>query len=581
MSAMIWRSALVATLAVASACNRDGGQPADGGSRADAAPPPDRSDEMFARDMVQIEIDVEPAYWDQLRGEHRTRHQVFGQRNCRDSPIASPYSWVAARVTIDGEVLPGAGVRKKGFIGSQSTLRPSLKIDLDRFAPGQHYLGFERFALNNNRADSSRLRTCTTYEVFAKIGVPAPRCTLARVVVNGVDLGVYSAIDEVRKPFLDRHFGDASGALFEGTISDFQPDLVGGFEQDEPGIGDEAAILLAITDVLNTASDTELEVELEPLVNLDAFYRYWALESLLWLRDGYAGNTNNFYLYANPADGGRLHFLVWGADAGFHPNAVAAYPSSVLARGALANRLYATESGRTRYTQELAQLLDEHWDEAALRGEVESRAARVRPVLAEAERGAFDDSVTELADFISQRRDIIAAAQADGPPPWTGGLRELPCVAPTGEVTATFTTTWDTLAGPTVGSGTLDVMLDGSAVAVSNITSRTGAVENSLRATTMVRTRVAGVLPGQRSITFEVDVPIDDRYFETYAAVGEHPLILPPTSTRVHVRDTSATPATIIRRLDVGEGTWTFQTIEMTGGAEVVGSFRGTIYERP
>jgi|TARA_B110000438_G_scaffold291595_1_gene328729 hypothetical protein len=43
--------------------------------------------------------------------------------------VDSPYTYVEASVTIGGVAFPNV-VRKKGFIGSQSTSRPSLKIKL-------------------------------------------------------------------------------------------------------------------------------------------------------------------------------------------------------------------------------------------------------------------------------------------------------------------------------------------------------------------------------------------------------------------------------------------------------------------
>ena len=45
--------------------------------------------------------------------------------------VDSPYTYVEVSVTIDGVVFASVGLRKKGFIGSQSTSRPSRKIKLN------------------------------------------------------------------------------------------------------------------------------------------------------------------------------------------------------------------------------------------------------------------------------------------------------------------------------------------------------------------------------------------------------------------------------------------------------------------
>src|SRR6185503_4035831 len=99
------------------------------------------------------------------------------------------------------------------------------------------------FTLNNNRQDPSRIRQCLAARVFELAGVPTPRCQLARVTVNGKDLGIYSWVEGIKAPFLERAFGSSDGVLLEGTFADFDQDR-GRFEHKrggDPG-GDPAAI---------------------------------------------------------------------------------------------------------------------------------------------------------------------------------------------------------------------------------------------------------------------------------------------------------------------------------------------------
>ena len=49
------------------------------------------------------------------------------------------------------------------------------------------------------------------------------------------------------------------------------------------------------------------------VVDLDAFFRYWALEGLLGYWDGYSGNRNNFFVYVHPRTD-KVYFIPWGAD---------------------------------------------------------------------------------------------------------------------------------------------------------------------------------------------------------------------------------------------------------------------------
>ena len=56
-----------------------------------------------------------PGDWDDLRAQTRTIVDVLGRADCLDSPAEDIFSWFEADVTVDGESLARAGIRKKGF----------------------------------------------------------------------------------------------------------------------------------------------------------------------------------------------------------------------------------------------------------------------------------------------------------------------------------------------------------------------------------------------------------------------------------------------------------------------------------
>ena len=116
------------------------------------------------------------------------------------------------------------------------------------------------------------------------------------------------------------------------------------------------------------------QTRLATVIDLDAFYRFWAVESLIWHRDGYSGNANNYFLYADPADGGRLRFLPWGPDAAFKEDGRDAVPDSVLAFGSIAYRLYQHPPARARFYTELQGVIDDAWDAGALTAEAVHRS---------------------------------------------------------------------------------------------------------------------------------------------------------------------------------------------------------------
>ncbi len=149
-------------------------------------------DELFPTNrVVQVSIQVKERDWDQLRYQTRDRGRIWERQF---GPMESPFTYVDADVTIDGVRLQNVGIRKKGFIGSLSHTRPSLKVKLDHHEEGAHLGGLSSLTFNNNKQDRGLLSQYLTYALFNRVGSPAPRCAFAHVTVNGRNLGVYSHV---------------------------------------------------------------------------------------------------------------------------------------------------------------------------------------------------------------------------------------------------------------------------------------------------------------------------------------------------------------------------------------------------
>ena len=388
--------------------------------------PTDPSDAYFdlAR-VLDIAIEIAPEDWETLRHQTRTFEDLLAEieKYQLSRPFADIYTWFPATVTVDGETHHGVGVRKKGFLGSQSETRPSLKLRFDKYVDGQALGGvMERMTLNNSLQDPSMVNTCLAHQVFASAGVPTPRCSYATVSVNGRDLGLYVHVEEIKAPFLARHFASTEGNLYEGTVSDFTPEYRGTFEkktnEDEDDWSDVDAVVAALQD----PSDAGLAA-LGEAVDLDRFLTFWAVEVLIGHWDGYTGNRNNYRFYAEP--GGRFVFMPWGVDDAFHleddPNpfdGIGNPPPSVLALTAIPNRLYHDDAWRARYVQRLRELIETAWDEDELLASVDELAAIVREhALPEARPAAAADA-ERVRQFILKRRAEILDDLTPEPPEW-------------------------------------------------------------------------------------------------------------------------------------------------------------------
>ena len=444
--------------------------------------PADASDAYFALDRVlDIAIEIDTEDWDTLRHQTRTFEDLFAEieEYGLSQPFADIYTWFPATVTVDGESHSDVGVRKKGFIGSQSDTKPALKLRFDKYVDDQSLGGvMERMTLNNSVQDPSMINTCLTLGVFAAAGNPASRCNFATVSVNGRNLGLYVHVEEIKPPFLARHFASADGNLYEGTVSDFTPEFRGTIEKKNNEDADDWSDIDAVVAALADPSDAGWE-SLAASVDLDRFLSFWATEVLVGHWDGHAGNRNNYWFYREP--GGPFVFLPWGVDGTFHldddPNPfdnVANPPPSVLALTAIPNRLYSDDAWRARYVERLKQLLEVVWDEEALLASVDEMAAIVQEhALPEDRAGAAADT-ERVRQFIGKRRAEILEDLTPTPPDWPGPT--VAAVPPAGseqvEMVVHFETRWgsnknpDPFAGGTVLYLTLsgtEVPTDGAA----------------------------------------------------------------------------------------------------------------------
>ena len=388
--------------------------------------PADPSDPYFNRQRVlNIAIEIAREDWETLRHQTRTFEDLIAEieRYGLSRPFADIYTWFPATVTVDGETHIGVGVRKKGFIGSQSDTRPSLKLRFDKYVDGQALGGvMERMTLNNGNQDPSMVNTCLAHQIFALAGTPTPRCSFATVSVNGTNLGLYIHVEEIKPPFLARHFASAEGNLYEGTVSDFTPEYRGTFEKKSNEDAADWSDIDGVVAALQDPSEAGLAA-LADAVDLDRFLTFWAVEVLVGHWDGYSGNRNNYRFYREPD--GRFVFMPWGVDEAFHlkddPNPfdnISNPPPSVLALTAIPNRLYRDDAWRAKYVGRLKELLDTVWNEDELLTSVDEMAAIVREHSLPERRSAAAADAERVRQFILKRRTEILENLTPEPPDW-------------------------------------------------------------------------------------------------------------------------------------------------------------------
>lgn len=394
--------------------------------------------------IVEVSLELPPADWDTLRTEGRGLFDVF-----RDEGADYEYTELVGTAIVDGQRYEAVTVRKKGYLGSLSRLRPSLRLDFGEGAPG----GLRRLTLNNNRQDPSHARQCLAYRLFERAGLPAPACNLAHVSVNGEDLGTYTNVEPIRKPFLARYFPSDEGNLYEGQLVDFVAEDVPRFQLKTNEAENDRGDLERLVSAVETPG-YGLAAALEGAIDLEQFRDFWALEVLAGHWDGYDGNRNNYYVYSDPSSD-RLHFIPWGTDGAFaetSPTDALNPTRTVYANGRIASRLYGLPVQRERFRTRLGELVDELWDVPWLVGELEQ--------LSEQAGDAWPAATRALRQHLETHGARVREELAQPAWEWVDEPSEpSPCDGRIEDVSIGFATDYGDLAALAPGVGGFDVSL--------------------------------------------------------------------------------------------------------------------------
>ncbi|MEI7729317.1 MAG: CotH kinase family protein [Verrucomicrobiota bacterium] len=434
-----------------------------------ARPTGDPSAALFdAGRLLEVRIQMATQDWNHLRLEHHELLAALGPTRF-EHPEPKPYTVYRATVTINGVDAGQVGLRKRAFLGSASLQRPALSVRFDAFDKKGRFAGLRRLSLNNNLQDPSLVHQVLSYRLFARAGVPTPRCNLAWVTVNGKDLGIYSHVEAVEEDFLDRNFSNHSGNLYEGQVSDFRTNWVKTFERknhkSSPDRGDLESVVQALQ-----SDDAHLLAQLDPLLDVEEYLTYWAMETLIGHWDSYSNGGNNFLIYRKP-DTKKFVFIPWGADSTLgdpDPFARVKTPESVKAGMILPYRLYHLPGMRERYRQRLREVLKTTWNESELLAEVTRLEAMVRShnhVRSE----HFQAGLATVRAFIRSRRSELERELLAPAPEWPIPPKATACLEKVGELRATFTATWPDEPSPSKPRGRMRLELNGTEHNYANV----------------------------------------------------------------------------------------------------------------
>ncbi|MDI7267671.1 MAG: CotH kinase family protein [Myxococcota bacterium] len=241
--------------------------------------------------------------------------------------------WVSCTVRFEGRTWRYVGVRFKGnssltHTWESGSLKLPFRLHFDRLEDrhpeidDQRFFGFQKLSFAGNFRDDSYLREKVVGDLFREGGVPAPRSAFYRVFFDvgaGSEYrGLYAMVEVPGRPMFITQFGGDGGNLYKpvGAAATWQAGLplddTSFDKQTNEAEADwsdaEGAIAALHADRTDAAA---WRIAIERLFDVDGFLRWLAINTVLQDWDTYGIGPHNYYLYGDPAEGGRLHWIPW------------------------------------------------------------------------------------------------------------------------------------------------------------------------------------------------------------------------------------------------------------------------------
>jgi len=316
------------------------------------------------------------------------------------------------QLTYDGEVID-AMARLKGN-WSWNCQKLQFVVSFNEVDPDARFHGVRKLVFDAPWYDHSLLHERIAFPLFRERGLPYSCVNNARVVVNGEYQGLFANVERLDKEYLQRHFDEADGNLYEGGVE---------LETNET-IADTSDI-----EALNAANTIE---ELDALIDLDEAVAEWATEAMLPAMDNYwAGVEINYYLYNHPSRG--FLYLPVDLDITFgdasYPGGELIWPDSVTSdpityqhpgwlKEGLFQRVLADPQWCARFVEEL-ELSRAAYSPQELSARVDEASAQIAASVEDDPNRPFsmnehDAAVASMKDFFVARAQFVDDWLAQG-----------------------------------------------------------------------------------------------------------------------------------------------------------------------
>lgn len=272
-------------------------------------------DVFFGVDTVhEIHLDfTEPFFWDSL---------VFWKEH---ADLTGENIYRPGVATVDGVLYGSIGVRIKGnssYSGYPGNKKP-FKLKFTEYNSALKIDGLKKLSLNNSFNDPTMLREKLLLDYERKHNIAAPRCTYAKVYLNGTYWGLYTVVEQIDKTFLGDYFPENNGNLYKGDpmgkLRWEGPNPSAYYDNHELKTNEtlnDWSDLVRFIDIINNTTAPDFQDSLNQVFNTSGFLRNNAVNMLFVSLDSYVGIGHNYYIYHN-LQSDKFEWITWDANSCF------------------------------------------------------------------------------------------------------------------------------------------------------------------------------------------------------------------------------------------------------------------------
>lgn len=387
---------------------------------------PEYAQKIFGQEIISVEILADEKEWaDMIQN-------------------ANKESFIKADVIVNGTTFKNVGIRPKGNsslnqVTALKSERYSLRLKFDEYVTDQTCFGLDSFVLNNMITDNTYMKEYLSYDLMKDIGIQTPYFGYATIKVNGVNSGLYLAVETYGKSYETRINGNTSGKMYNVKSMDMakndkdknpetlQPPPQENNDQKKPNqapggnspmmqretkggdlkyTDDDISSYSNIFDnIVGKATNSDFKKIIKALKNLsegnnlekyfdiDSTLKYLAAHTVVVNLDSYSSSmAQNYYLYEYKSKITVLPWdynMAWGGFQSKDSSSVVNFPIDTPVSGIemsdrpLINQLLSNPDYLEKYHEYLAKILDSYFDNGKLEAKIDELNNRISKLVKE------------------------------------------------------------------------------------------------------------------------------------------------------------------------------------------------------